>query len=443
MLAGLEHLDDRYLKAVGYATKSKRGGLPKMVLIGDIAGDDPTRGPRHLGSRAHRQLAQRRRLHRHQPRSAQEVLAGPQAHRRHQQAHQRLQDQRRRGHPAAADGGVHRRHRAHQHRAVAAPTRSSWPTSWRRSSSSATCPWASSDDANDIPSAELLEDRVGQALALVREVRAPVAGWLARRRPAVPAAAGPHAARQLEDPDPRAAAGDLLGRAFRRSWRSARHPQARAQGPRLGGAAHARRRRQRAHQHPGQQRRLRDAADRARGGETHHGAGPLARRRDLRRARHRHHQAGVPDRRGAAALRRLQAEGRPGRPLQQGQAAAASDPDRAENVGVCRPDQCLHAQLRPDGARVADHAAVRHRRHRRQHQGLPALRQVQAGLRHPRAARQPAVQPAQQDPGHLAAGRGLPVRGADPARRVHQALGGVRGRLRPLHGLPQVRIPAR
>ncbi len=42
LLAGLEHLDDRYLKAVGYATKSKKGngGLPKMVLIGDIAGDD-------------------------------------------------------------------------------------------------------------------------------------------------------------------------------------------------------------------------------------------------------------------------------------------------------------------------------------------------------------------------------------------------------------------
>jgi len=44
LLAGLEHLDDRYLKAVGYATKSKRAlsgsGLPKMVLIGDIVGDD-------------------------------------------------------------------------------------------------------------------------------------------------------------------------------------------------------------------------------------------------------------------------------------------------------------------------------------------------------------------------------------------------------------------
>jgi FAD/FMN-containing dehydrogenase/heterodisulfide reductase subunit C len=40
ILAGLEHLDERYLKAVGYATKARRGGRPKMVLIGDIVGDD-------------------------------------------------------------------------------------------------------------------------------------------------------------------------------------------------------------------------------------------------------------------------------------------------------------------------------------------------------------------------------------------------------------------
>jgi FAD/FMN-containing dehydrogenase/Fe-S oxidoreductase len=39
-LAGLEHLDERYLKAVGYSTKSKRGAFPKMVLLGDIVGDD-------------------------------------------------------------------------------------------------------------------------------------------------------------------------------------------------------------------------------------------------------------------------------------------------------------------------------------------------------------------------------------------------------------------
>jgi len=40
ILAGLEHLDERYVKAVGYATKAKRHGRPKMVLIGDIVGED-------------------------------------------------------------------------------------------------------------------------------------------------------------------------------------------------------------------------------------------------------------------------------------------------------------------------------------------------------------------------------------------------------------------
>ncbi len=40
VLAGLEHLDDRYLKAVGYATKARRGSRPKMVLLADVVGDD-------------------------------------------------------------------------------------------------------------------------------------------------------------------------------------------------------------------------------------------------------------------------------------------------------------------------------------------------------------------------------------------------------------------
>ncbi|MDR2195942.1 MAG: DUF3683 domain-containing protein, partial [Gallionellaceae bacterium] len=40
LLAGLEHLDERYLKAVGYATKSRRGARPKMILLADVAGDD-------------------------------------------------------------------------------------------------------------------------------------------------------------------------------------------------------------------------------------------------------------------------------------------------------------------------------------------------------------------------------------------------------------------
>jgi len=40
LLSGLEHLDDRYIKAVGYAAKAARGTLPKMLLVADIAGED-------------------------------------------------------------------------------------------------------------------------------------------------------------------------------------------------------------------------------------------------------------------------------------------------------------------------------------------------------------------------------------------------------------------
>jgi FAD/FMN-containing dehydrogenase/Fe-S oxidoreductase len=40
LLAGLEHMDERYIKAVGYATKANRNERPKMVLIADIASDD-------------------------------------------------------------------------------------------------------------------------------------------------------------------------------------------------------------------------------------------------------------------------------------------------------------------------------------------------------------------------------------------------------------------
>ena len=40
LLAGLEHLDERYLKAVKYSTKAARRERPKMVLLADIASDD-------------------------------------------------------------------------------------------------------------------------------------------------------------------------------------------------------------------------------------------------------------------------------------------------------------------------------------------------------------------------------------------------------------------
>ena len=39
-LAGLEHLDDRYIRAVKYSTKAARGELPRMLLLADIVGDD-------------------------------------------------------------------------------------------------------------------------------------------------------------------------------------------------------------------------------------------------------------------------------------------------------------------------------------------------------------------------------------------------------------------
>jgi len=40
LLAGLEHLDERYIKAVGYSTKAARSMQPKMILIADIASDN-------------------------------------------------------------------------------------------------------------------------------------------------------------------------------------------------------------------------------------------------------------------------------------------------------------------------------------------------------------------------------------------------------------------
>ncbi|WP_024930776.1 DUF3683 domain-containing protein [Methylophilus sp. OH31] len=40
IMAGLEHMDERYIKAVGYATKAARQQRPKMVLLCDIASDD-------------------------------------------------------------------------------------------------------------------------------------------------------------------------------------------------------------------------------------------------------------------------------------------------------------------------------------------------------------------------------------------------------------------
>ena len=40
VLAGMEHLDERYVRAVKYSTKAPRPELPKMILLIDLAGDD-------------------------------------------------------------------------------------------------------------------------------------------------------------------------------------------------------------------------------------------------------------------------------------------------------------------------------------------------------------------------------------------------------------------
>jgi FAD/FMN-containing dehydrogenase/Fe-S oxidoreductase len=40
LLAGLEHLDDRYIRAVNYNTKADRRELPKMILLADICGEN-------------------------------------------------------------------------------------------------------------------------------------------------------------------------------------------------------------------------------------------------------------------------------------------------------------------------------------------------------------------------------------------------------------------
>ncbi|WP_328983689.1 DUF3683 domain-containing protein [Thiorhodovibrio winogradskyi] len=39
-IAGLEHLDERYIRAVNYSTKAARRELPKMVLLADLVSDD-------------------------------------------------------------------------------------------------------------------------------------------------------------------------------------------------------------------------------------------------------------------------------------------------------------------------------------------------------------------------------------------------------------------
>ncbi len=178
ILAGLEHLDDRYLKAVGYATKSKRGGLPKMVLFGDIAGDDAdvvARATSEVVRIANSRQGEgfiaispdaRKKFWLDRKRTA--------AISRHTNAFKINEDvviplPR----MAEYTDGIER---INIELSLANKIRlcDELDTFFRKGN----LPLGKSGDAKDIPSAELLEDRVGQALALVAGVRTLWDGWL-------------------------------------------------------------------------------------------------------------------------------------------------------------------------------------------------------------------------------------------------------------------------
>ncbi|MBL0920059.1 MAG: FAD/FMN-binding oxidoreductase [Hydrogenophaga sp.] len=180
LLAGLEHLDDRYLKAVGYATKSKKGngGLPKMVLIGDIVGDDPDAVARATSEVI--RIANSR--------SGEGFTAiSPEARKKFWLDRKRT----------AAISKHTNAFKINEDVVIPLPRMGEYTEGIERINielslrnklrlaseletffQRGNLPLGKGDDANEIPTAELLEDRVQQALALVREVRSLWHGWL-------------------------------------------------------------------------------------------------------------------------------------------------------------------------------------------------------------------------------------------------------------------------
>jgi FAD/FMN-containing dehydrogenase/Fe-S oxidoreductase len=178
LLAGLEHLDDRYLKAVGYATKSKRGGLPKMVLFGDIAGDDAdavaratSEVVRIANSRAGEGF----------------IAVSPEARKKFWLDRKRT----------AAISRHTNAFKINEDVVIPLPRMAEYTDGIERINielslrnkialcgelaaffSHGDLPLGQQDDAAGIASAELLEDRVAQALAVVQDVRALWQGWL-------------------------------------------------------------------------------------------------------------------------------------------------------------------------------------------------------------------------------------------------------------------------
>ncbi|NUP86171.1 MAG: FAD/FMN-binding oxidoreductase [Burkholderiaceae bacterium] len=201
ILAGLEHLDDRYLKAVGYTTKSKRGGgnggLPKMVLIGDIVGEDEdavaratSEVVRIANSRAGEGFVAvsadaRKKFWLDRKRTA--AIA------RHTNAFKVNEDV---VIPLDRMGeytlGIERIN-------IELSLRNKLQLIDRLQAlfEAGSLPLGRTDDASEIPSAELLEDRVQQALALLLQVRALWQGWLSGLD--VAAEGGRSAFEQLQD----------------------------------------------------------------------------------------------------------------------------------------------------------------------------------------------------------------------------------------------------
>ncbi|MBI2772088.1 MAG: FAD/FMN-binding oxidoreductase [Burkholderiales bacterium] len=178
LLAGLEHLDDRYLKAVGYTTKSKRAVLPKMVLVGDIAGDNADDVARVTSEVV--RIANSR--------SGEGFIAiSPEARKKFWLDRKRT----------AAISKHTNAFKINEDVVIPLPRMAEYTDGIERINielslrnkikladaleaffSRGNLPLGRHDDASEIPSAELLEDRVGQALGLVREVRAIWQGWL-------------------------------------------------------------------------------------------------------------------------------------------------------------------------------------------------------------------------------------------------------------------------
>ena len=178
VMAGLEHLDDRYLRAVGYSTKSKRGGFPKMVLIGDIAGDnadDVAKATSEIVRIAN-------------SRSGEGFIAiSPEARKKFWLDRKKT----------AAISRHTNAFKVNEDVVIPLPRMAEYTDGIERINielslrnklklcreieaflERGNLPLGKQDDANDIPSAELLEDRVAQALAVVREVQAQWQGWL-------------------------------------------------------------------------------------------------------------------------------------------------------------------------------------------------------------------------------------------------------------------------